>query len=815
MSKVKLITEQLIDDITDDIEKATAVYMLVSFSMKSGVSLLAPALKRAAERGAEIKICTGDYMYVTQPEALKMLHSIHPDITIRLWKGKGRSFHPKAYLMNFEQEEGVLYVGSSNLSGSALTNGIEWNVSVERSAAEESFDLALEKFMNIYLHEQTVPVNSETISTYEKDYEEAHQSLPDHFKEWLKEQEIPLMFNEQAVDHESVVQEERESYVNKKEISPRHAQLEALESLERTVEEDYSKAMVVMATGLGKTYLAGFFAQKYKRVLFVAHREEILYQAKKSFDHIMPDKTKGIVNGQFKDRDCEHVFASIFTLARDKELHKLDRQDFDLVIVDEFHHAAANSYQSLLEYFQPKFLLGLTATPDRMDGKDVFNLCDGNVAYQLHFIDAIQKKWLSPFHYYGVYEDTDYSQITWLGTRYDEEELLAAQLKESMAEHIFKSWKKHKQSRTLAFCSSVKQAEFLNRYFRSKGVRSVSLTAQSREMTRPEAIKRISNEELEVIFTVNLFNEGTDIPSIDTLLFVRPTESLTVFTQQVGRGLRLFDGKKHCVIIDLIGNYRNADIKLQLFNVEREKETKTSKAKVLPEIPANCYLELDTTVIDLFKELKRKQQPRKQKIVVAYEGLKEELGRRPTYLEFHRQANEDSKAIKQEFGSYPGFLNWADELTDLEKAAFSEGTDWLEEVERTSMSKSYKMVVLFFILERGQQEWLKPVKPDEVAPFFIDYFMAKEYRKRVDFNDKTTRSLTVNKAAKLIRSMPMTKWSGSSKGLLSFEDDVFSLNFQLSAESERHIYEWTLQICEFRLESYFEKKNQRLENNRH
>ncbi len=335
------------------------------------------------------------------------------------------------------------------------------------------------------------------------------------------------------------------------QLKPRPAQVAALEELERTLEEEYDKAMVVMATGLGKTYLAGFFAQRFTRVLFIAHREEILYQAQKSFQRIMPDRTYGVYNGQHKEGEADCVFASIYTLGRKKHRESFEPDRFDLIVVDEFHHAAAASYQSVIDYFQPKFLLGITATPDRMDGKDVYAICGGNVAYQIHFIETIRRGWLSPYRYYGVYDDTDYTNIRWLGTRYDEEQLAAAQLRRSQASKIYEAWLKHKQTRTIGFCSSIKQADFLANYFLEQGTNAISLHSGTVGITREEAIRQITEGSLEVIFTVDLFNEGIDIPSVDTLLFVRPTESLTVFTQQVGRGLRLAEQKTHCTIIEL------------------------------------------------------------------------------------------------------------------------------------------------------------------------------------------------------------------------------------------------------------------------
>ena len=304
-----------------------------------------------------------------------------------------------------------------------------------------------------------------------------------------------------------------------------------------------------------------------------------------------------------------------------------------------------------------------------------------------------------------------------------------------------------------------------------------------------------------------MFNEGVDIPAVDTLLFVRPTESLTVFTQQIGRGLRLHPEKEHCVIIDLIGNYRNADIKLSLFDTEK-KEDKTAKT-IVPTVPNSCVIDLELNVVNLLKEMAKKRQPRKEKLLHSYLDLKQEIGRRPTYLELHLKGQADSIQYRQEFKSYIGFLHWAEELTEHESRVFMKHKDWLAEAEKTGMAKSYKMVVLLAMLKRGPSQWVKPITPQEVAPFFHQYLTEKEYRKRIDFSDKESKRLwdySEEKVSNLIVKMPMTKWSGSSKGMISFDQNEFTPNIQIDKEDEVINFNWTKEICEYRLHYHFERK---------
>ncbi|MBO2946001.1 DEAD/DEAH box helicase family protein [Paenibacillus sp. F411] len=802
---VKLITENLADELIVGMQHASGIYIMTSFVMQSGVRLLAPHLKKAIDRGAEVKLLAGDYLFVTQPEGLQALRDIDSRLEARLWRSMGTSFHPKAYLFDYDNGEGLLIVGSSNFSMSAMRMGMEWNLAMNAKAEPYTFQVALDKFMQNFYHDSTLPLNDHTISLYEEEYRAYHRENPELIRR-ITEMEEEEYRSDSASSSEAVVIPDGGQVL----IQPRFAQLDALDALERTLEEEYDKAMVVMATGLGKTYLAGFFAQRFQRVLFVAHREEILLQAKRSFQQIMPDKTFGIYNGQLKEGDANCVFASIYTLGMKKHREAFAQKHFDLIVVDEFHHAAASSYQSVIQYFEPKFLLGITATPDRMDGKDVYALCDGNVAYQIHFIEAIRRGWLSPFQYYGVYDDTDYSSIRWMGSHYDDEQLTAAQLRGSLADKIYDSWMAHKQTRTIGFCSSIRQADFLAGYFQEKGNPAVSLHSGTVGMTRAEAIQRLAGGELDIIFTVDLFNEGVDIPSVDTLLFVRPTESLTVFTQQVGRGLRLYEQKTHCTIIDLIGNYRNADVKLRLFANDEELKG-TAKDKVIPSVPAGCEIQLETGVINLLDELSRKKLPHRERLHRSFLDLQAELGRIPTYLELHLYGRANSWEYRNEFSSYVGFLLWAECLSEQEEEVYWRHENWLRDVEKTAMNKSYKMIVLLYMLERGSKQWAEPVTSLEVAPFFHKYLTEKEYRKRIDFSDNDAKKLwdyDEVRVGKLIERMPMTKWSSARGSMTRFEDGVFSLDIETTAEDLEVLHRWTQEVCLYRLHVHFERKEQ-------
>ncbi|WP_338067969.1 DEAD/DEAH box helicase [Bacillus salacetis] len=425
----------------------------------------------------------------------------------------------------------------------------------------------------------------------------------------------------------------------------------------------------------------------------------------------------------------------------------------------------------------------------------------------MDFLEAIQRHWLSSFQYFGVYDETDYSQIRWIGNRYDEEQLLQIQLREEMAENIVSAWEKHKQLKTLVFCSSIRQAVFLSDYFNKKGYKTVSQHSQQKNISRKEAIRQLEDGILDAIFTVDLFNEGVDIPAVDTLLFVRPTESLTVFTQQIGRELRLHTSKDYCVIIDLIGNYRHADVKLSIF--DQKLEGKRKKGEVLPTVPESCAFEIDVKAINLINEMARKQQPRKQQLLAAYRDVKQDLGRRPTYLELHLRGPMGAKPYYDEWKSYHAFLDWADDLTKREEEVFLKFEDWLREVEKTGMAKSYKMVLLSAMLERGPDHWYDPITPEKAAPYFHHYLTSEEYRKRIDFSDKSSQRLweyDEKKVASLIKRMPMTMWIGSSKGLITLQDNKFDVQVFPEEQDKDLLYEFTKEICEYRLHYFFQRR---------
>ncbi|AOS99480.1 restriction endonuclease subunit R [Exiguobacterium sp. U13-1] len=744
--EAKLTTHHLYDSLVEAIDQAEEVYIVAAFAQKSGVALLVPAFRRALQRGAEIRLLIGDYLHITDPEALAQLLALD-GLSVRFYRSGGRSFHPKAYLFR-NAETGLSIVGSSNISNSALRSGIEWNVHLPQAVAPQILDDAIDAFMDLYLSESAEELNPVVLDAYRQEYAA---------RQYVAEPEVE--YDEGTV-------------VVAPEILPHRVQEEALQALRETMEEGRTRALAVLATGLGKTYLSAFFAGDFTRVLFLAHQKELLLQAERSFQKVNPAWQTGFYIGSDRTvtETTEIVFASVQTLAQKRHLDRFATDQFDLIIVDEFHHAAATSYQKIIDYFTPRFLLGLTATPDRMDGADVYAICHHNVAFQMHFTAAIAEGFLTLFHYYGIHDTIDYSQIRRIGRTYDASELEHRQLDREVADNIYHSWEKYRQTKTIGFCSSIKQAEYLAQVFRDKGTTAFALTGQT--TNRAQYMQAFEQGEIDVLFTVDLFNEGVDIPKVDTLLFCRPTESVAIYTQQIGRGLRLAQDKSHCVIIDLIGNYRNVETKLKLLGTMKESFKRGEREPITP--PPGCVIEFDTRALELIHRLRQPSQ-RKLRLIEQYEQIKYELGRRPSYVEIGEYAAVP-QGYKQEWGSYVGFLKEHQELLDEEIEAYDLNQELIEQVEKTIMNRSYKMVVLLAMLERGEERWMEPITAEEVAPFFYEYLHAEKYRKLKDAQTAELKGpFDPVKVERLLKKMPFPKMGKPFKTTKNFENLFFQI----------------------------------------
>ena len=496
------------------IEKAKSIDIIVSFLMESGVRMLLKDLGAALDRGAQIRILTGNYLGITQPSALYLIKKeLGNRVDMRFYNDKSRSFHPKSYIFHYGRE-GEIYIGSSNLSRSALTSGIEWNYRFSSLDDRKNFNLFFETFLDLFENHSLVIDDAELLQ---------------YSKNWHR----PAVFKDMA-RYEAVEDEAGEGKITAL-FEPRGAQIEALYALEDSRAEGAARALVQAATGVGKTYLAALDSAKYKRVLFVAHREEILKQAAASFKNVRPSDDCGFFTGKQKDTNKPLIFASVATLGREEYLtEKYFAPDyFDYLVIDEFHHAVNEQYRRIVTYFKPRFLLGLTATPERLDGKNIYELCDYNVPYEISLKEAINKGMLVPFHYYGIYDETDYSALSVVKGRYIETELNKVYIGNGKrCDLIYKYYKKYRSERALGFCCSRQHAKEMAAEFCKRGIPAAAVYSDADGAfceDRDKAIAKLKRKEIRVIFSVDMFNEGVDIASIDMVMFLRPTESPVVF----------------------------------------------------------------------------------------------------------------------------------------------------------------------------------------------------------------------------------------------------------------------------------------------
>ena len=674
----------------EDFKSAESIDFIVSFLMESGVKMILPDLREAINRGVKVRILTGKYLGITQPTALYLLKSEFGDkIDLRFYYTQTeQAFHPKAYFFHKKNGSDV-FVGSSNISRSALTSGIEWNYRLNSNQNPSDFNDFYDTFENLFNHHSVI-VDDDQLKSYAKSWRRPAVAKDlDKFDPFNEDD--TLVF---------------------KTCEPRGAQIEALYALEQSRKEGADRGLVQAATGVGKTYLAAFDSKNYKHVLFVAHREEILNQAAASFCNVRCSKDYGFFNGKVHDTNKAVIFASVASLGKDEYLNGdfFNPDYFDYIVVDEFHHAVNNQYKKIIDYFKPKFLLGLTATPERTDGRSIYELCDYNVPYEINLYQAINRGMLVPFHYYGIYDQTDYSGLKFVKGDYLESELNITYLNNEIRDNlIYKHYLKYHSKRALGFCCSRVHAGYMAKVFTQKGIPAVAVYSNSDgeySEDRTQAIKMLEEGRVRIIFSVDMFNEGVDIPEVDTVMFLRPTQSGIVFLQQLGRGLRISKGKEYLNVLDFIGNYKFAGKNISLLSDQkRTGSLVTLNTEV--KYPDGCLVDFDMELIDLFEEMNKRKLSIHETIQNEFFRIKDLLDDKvPTRMELFTYMDSEiynlclSNTKENPFKNYLGFLAKLNLLNEEEKKLFNSiAKDFLFELEKTSMTKSYKMPVLYSFID--------------------------------------------------------------------------------------------------------------------
>jgi len=572
-------TIKFLDKIKDSLTKCNEFHFSVSFIKKAGLVLLSKEIEEALVRGVQGRIITSTYQNFTDPSSL---------IVFKKWMDKydnfkchldlecfgEQGFHTKGYLFNYD-DYSELIVGSSNITRYALLKNKEWNISIYSKENKNAINDSIIEFNNLW--NKTYLLENDLIEKYGKMFDYA-------ISRWDMDIETNFLVK----------------------IKPNYMQLTALKEIAKLRGRGIDKALIIAATGSGKTYLSAFDAKNYdaKRLLFVVHRDTILNEAMNTYKKVFgTSREYGIYNGKNKNLDIDFVFASNLTLEKNLDMFKND--EFDYIVIDEVHHAIASTYQKILNYFKPGFLLGLTATPERMDEKSVFDIFENNVPYELRLRDALINNLIVPFKYYGI-DDTfvDYSES-------DTNKLVRQIANNLHCEFVKENILKYKQPgklKALGFCRNIEHARLMSEEMNNLGFKTTFLTGKDDTGIRIANYNALQSDtnDLEIIFSVDILNEGIDIPAVNMVLFLRPTDSSTIFTQQLGRGLRKFEGKEYLTVLDFIGNSYKRSVQIALALGGLAKNNNIDK-RLLALFVRNNFCELDLPIeINLDEQSKEK-----------------------------------------------------------------------------------------------------------------------------------------------------------------------------------------------------------------
>ncbi len=622
----------LVSQLRKEIATADAVDILCSFIKWGGVRILEDSITKLTTE-KPMRVITTSYMGATDLKAVEFLRVL-PNTGLRVSYDTHRTrLHAKAYIIHRSTGFGVAYIGSSNLSQPALTDGLEWNVKISQHESPHLW--------------------SKVCATFETYWNDSEFVL---YTESSKDRLKQALENERSAAPSDTIL----SFFNVKPYPFQEEILDRLEA-ERKLHGRY-RNLVVAATGTGKTVISAFDYLRFKkeqegrptRLLFVAHRDEILKQSLATFQTILRDHNFGdLLVGGSEPEKLDHLFVSIQSFNSRELWNRISPDFFDYICIDEFHHAAAPSYQRLLEFVRPKILLGLTATPERMDALDVVGFFDDHIAAEIRLPDAINRKLLSPFQYFGISDSVDFSKIRWQRGGYDVQDLenlvtgndVRAQLVINKISEILLDVR---SARGLGFCVSIKHAEYMASVFDRAGIPAVALSANSPRDFRQSVQRKLVNREINFVFVVDLYNEGVDIPEVDTILLLRPTESLTVFLQQLGRGLRLHEDKECLTVLDFIGQaHQNFSFESR-FRALLGQTTKRVDEEIeqgFPHLPAGCVVALERYATRyILDNIRQATTQNRRQLVRRIASYSDETGREislAAFLEYHRLGLDD------------------------------------------------------------------------------------------------------------------------------------------------------------------------------
>ena len=762
---------KVISSVEDELLNCEEFAISVAFITMGGITPLLQTLRELKYRGVRGKILTTDYLTFSEPEALRKLAQFENlELKMFVTENRKEGFHTKGYIFKKEEIYRII-VGSSNMTSSALTTNREWNTKIVSTEQGEYTHNVVEEFDQLWNSEQVLPFE-EFIERYTDTY--TRNKVIQKQKKLARETEIPSL----------------EVY----RLQPNSMQVGFINNLQKIYEAGENRALLISATGTGKTYASAFAMRElgFQRVLFLVHRNQIAKQAMKSYRKVFGGQVvMGMVTGKHQKYDADFVFATIQTLSKDEILEKYGKTAFDAIVIDEAHHSAANSYKKVMDYFHPKLWLGMTATPDKrddnLDGRNIYEIFNHQIAYEIRLQDAMEEDLLCPFHYFGI---TDLEVIADAGkSKQDKIENFQYLTSDERALNVMKQAEffgySGERVKGLIFCSRIDEARILSEKFNSKGWRTLVLSGNDSEETRVEAIERLAGDEredaLDYIISVDIFSEGVDVPEINQVIMLRPTESPIVFIQQLGRGLRKAEEKEYVVVLDFIGNYNNNFMIPVALSGDRSYNADVIRKYVISgnsTIPGASTVHFDEISKDKIFRSIDKIKGMKTLIKESYVSLKNRLGRVPLLYDFYENQEIDPLVIIKEYKTYYAFMQ------AMEKDKYKNSLNEQEKLTLEYLSKTI----------------LTGVRPDELAILsqllYRDHIRVadfiKEYQKTYGIKISTSQ---VNEAIQVLQGHFVSKETEYQKfrQIDILENDQSGMIRRLKSYTERlaHIQFYT------------------------
>ena len=671
-----------------ELRHCDAFYISVAFITEGGLAPLKQVLAELRDKGIPGKILTTSYLTFTEPKALKTLADLS-NVEVRVYDStdEGASgFHTKGYI--FKEEEIYRFiVGSSNMTASAFSVNKEWNTKLVSTSDGELLKQMMTEFDVLWNSEHTYSVED-----FIEDYELRYKLIKEQKKNAAKEQTVDL-----------------QAY----KLKPNKMQARFVNNFRNLLESNEHRGLLVSSCGSGKTYASAFALRetRQKKVLFLVHREQIAKQALKSYKRVFgSNRTYGLLSGTEKNFTQDYIFSTMQTMAKDEIMQKFLPDHFDTIVVDEVHRAGANSYQKIMSYFKPNFYLGMTASPERMDGFDIFALFDHNIAYEIRLQQALEQNLLCPFHYYGI------TDLIIDGETINEKEDFNQLTCSARVDHILKQANYYGYNgdrvKGLIFVSRRDEGKELSRLFNERGLRTLFLSGDDSQEKRESAIERLEQDDyeggLDYIFSVDIMNEGIDAPRVNQVIMLRPTQSPVIFVQQLGRGLRKADNKEYVVILDFIGNYTN-NFMIPIALSGDRSYNKDSIRRYVSEgtrvIPGESTIHFDAISRErIYHSIDQARTNDVKLLRESFDNLRYRLGRIPTVLDFKEYGSIDVRKYFEKFGSYYAFLKkyYSDDYTVCLNTQEELIIEFLSK-KVTNMKRIHELLVLKHLINQNQR----------------------------------------------------------------------------------------------------------------